>query len=228
LILTFSASVGCSTVHTVPIPAVQKPADDGQQKAILDFNASADGKKATLHHWPTRVTSLTAEQSTALVGKRVRYRTDGEEKAIWVTRVDYPFVMGTSQKRRPTMRSGAGRGYGIQFDLRDLQVIEFDESRMDVTSVKIVADSISWYSAAGESQQVPWLEVETVTLKSRGRGAFDGLKMGALIGLFVGAPFGPLGAAGGVLWGVVLGPAIGFAAGHKHVYRFEPGREVQE
>jgi len=243
LIMAHLSSFGCSTVRTIPAPETEVRRSEEQQEAVLDFNRSAEGKKATVIRRPTRTASLTAVQSTALVGKKVKYRAAGEDKTIWVTQVDYPLVEGSAYKKRETNR----RAYdAIQFDVRDVQWIEINEPRWNVTSVKLVTDSVSWYSPSGELQQVARDEVETVVLIDRGRGVLEGFGIGIVVGGVLGAIMGYAGGddppgymsfsaeenavIGGTFFGLlggIVGIIIGAGRGHQNVYDFD-GPDVQE
>jgi hypothetical protein len=237
LILAHLSSLGCSTVRTIPAPKVDERPNEEQQKAILDFNASAEGEEAAVVRRPTRTDSLTAIQSTDLVGKRVTYRVDGEDKNIWVTQVDYPLVIGSTHRNRRTNQ----RSYELsQFNIRDLQWIEINHPRLRVTSVKIVVDSIYWYSPDDELQQIPVAKVETVVLNNRGRGALEGFGIGILVGGVLGAIMGyaegddtsgfwresasekaTYGGIGFGLLGGIVGIIIGAGRGHHYVYHFD-------
>jgi hypothetical protein len=211
MLLTFSVSVGCSTVRTIPVSQESYQVDDAQ--TLTDINASAASKTPQV---TLTLSDPTPVEAAVIEHQRVRLYTNGDVQFIRVNHLDFPYIEGTTKQRT---EHAAYKPTQIRINLGEVDRIEVD----DIVAVNLTVDpdSVTWHAEAGGLQRVSWSQVESIRFVSRGPGVLDGLKTGALVGLVVGLPAGPLAVAGAVAWGVVLGTAIGFGVGHKDIYRFE-------
>jgi hypothetical protein len=248
VLLTFCASVGCSTVRTLTIPKDNAPIDSQSNKAIAQINESGAKKKAEIR--TALAGEITPDEAATLVGKRVSFQTADKEQVMTVKQIDYPDVV--SKEVRWNFKSR-------RIDIREVDRAVVLDPCIEAARLRVNPDSILYFDSAplggfwapdelAVAHNLSWSQVETITFVSHERGALEGLGFGLLAGAAVAAvvflayrysdpdddeivsPEG-VAAAFGFLFAAlvpVFGTIRGATDGHKYVYDFEQASDSRD